>query len=96
MFKIPTKLRVLGHDYSIKKEKLEQEGWCMFGCADHSKKEITLNVTNCHSQDEETMIHEVIHVLSERTGAGMTERQVTALANGLFAVLKDNEKLLKT
>ena len=96
MFKIPTKLRIIGHVYRIKKEKLEQDGWCMFGLANHSEKTISLNTSNDHTQDEETMIHEVIHVLSERTGAGLNERQVTAISNGIYCVLKDNPRLLNT
>jgi hypothetical protein len=38
------------------------------------------------------LLHEVLHAVSEFTGAGLTERQVLALEHGLGGVARENPK----
>ena len=96
MFKIPTKLRVFGHTYSVTIGELDGEGANIYGICLHREKKIILSNKNTYSQNEATLLHEVIHVISDSFAAGLEEKQVQAIASGLYSVLKDNEKLLKT
>lgn len=45
--------------------------------------------------ERETLLHEVIHAVDESLSLQLTEHQVHALACGLYAVLRDNEPVLK-
>lgn len=89
------KIKILGYKYSVKRVKIPSEkGYCIYGKTHFQHHRIELNCGNCRGQDEETLIHEVFHVISVATGSNLSERQVTAMSQGLYAVLKDNKKLL--
>lgn len=55
------------------------------------KMEIYLNDDMPLEQKQETLLHEVIHSLSEGMGVGLKEEQVRALSAGLYCVLKENK-----
>lgn len=86
--KIPKKLKVAGHDYSINhphkfisKEELD-------GLTLHTPKEIYITGS---PEAEHTFWHEMIHCIDHTYNAGqLTEETVTRLAQGLYQVLKDN------
>lgn len=44
-------------------------------------------------QQEATLLHEIIHVLSDCYTLDLSEQAVAVLGEGLFQVLKDNYKL---
>jgi hypothetical protein len=43
------------------------------------------------SKVEETLLHEVMHAVSDSEDARLSERQVTLMAKGLYSVLKNNK-----
>lgn len=55
------------------------------------KREIHLLVG---SLTKSTLLHELIHVAEEMTGANLTEEQVVALERGLWNIFETNPKLL--
>jgi len=89
------KVRIFGRDYRVIKCPLKcGDHYTLFGDTNYQKHIIRLNKDNCLEQDRETLLHEVFHVLSTLTGSNLTEKQVVAMSNGVFSVLRDNKKLL--
>ena len=62
------------------------------GRSDHTKNKITLRAGMPHDLEGNTLIHEVIHMIADMNSlaVGSDEVAVSALANGLFAFLRDN------
>ena len=89
------KIRILGREYKVKRKNLKTEkNYTIFGETVYREHEIHLHKANCRWQDEETLFHEIFHIVSSLTGARLNERQVTAMATGIYSVLKDNKRLL--
>jgi hypothetical protein len=89
------KVRILGRMYRVKKCHLDwKDGWSLLGDINYQKHTIRINVDNCKEQCQEALLHEVLHAVSMLTGSNLSERQVLAMSNGLYSVLKDNKKLL--
>ena len=89
------KLHIMGIDYSVTVGNIKQEGWTCFGLADLANCHIVLNKVLSTGQKEESLLHEIVHIVSSRLGAGLSEKQVILVAAGLYAVLKDNPKCLR-
>jgi hypothetical protein len=47
------------------------------------------------STEQSTVLHEIIHVAEEMTGANLSESQVVALERGLWNIFSTNPKLLE-
>jgi hypothetical protein len=86
---LPTKLRILGHDVSIK----------LVGRPLHHARQAECDYENCVIRIAENMhnsikrvclLHEVIHLISDAQDLGLSEEQVTSLAQGLYQVIADN------
>ena len=61
----------------------------------HDECKIVLNKTICKQKLEQTFLHEIIHIISLDYELELEEDEVTRLANGLYAFLKDNFKEIK-
>ena len=46
-----------------------------------------------HELPRMTLLHELLHIVSDLNGLGLTERQVLGLETGLFGMFVDNDKL---
>lgn len=46
-------------------------------------------------EEQDTLLHEVIHIISHLMEIGLDEKQVTVLAHGLIGVFQDNEDFSK-
>ena len=55
---------------------------------------IRLSAVNEPSRQKETLIHELIHAISDAYDSELDERQVSTLSRGLYAAFVDNPKLL--
>lgn len=87
-------IKIIGHEYRVTKRHFKKENnYTLFGMTDYLKHEIWLNRKNCREQDSATLLHEIVHVVSTLTGSNLTERQVVAISNGIFAAMKDNKRL---
>lgn len=93
--KIPKKLKVGGHIYTVIegykfKEREDAHGQC-----DHTALEIRLTESDIggkfsRSKIECSFIHEVLHAVDNTyNNANLKEEDVTRLAEGLYQVLKD-------
>ena len=84
----------MGHNFTVRRRSFPEKGYITFGQTRAQKHLILLNNKNCRGQDKETLMHEIFHVVSNLTGSNLSEKQVTAMASGLYSVIKDNKKLL--
>ena len=46
-----------------------------------------------HELPRMTLLHELLHILSDLNGLGLSERQVLGLETGLYGMLKENKDL---
>lgn len=96
MFAIPNSVKIGWKRYDIRfAEERLNSGNELFGQIDYQTCKITLRERNTQEQNKCTLIHEVLHGVSEMYGLNMEEEQVERLANALYTFLVDNEKTVK-
>jgi len=88
--KIPKKLKIGGHIYTILQKKewdnsSNEDGYC-----DTTKNEICILSTIPQSQQEAVLIHEIFHALN----CALSHELLSSLSEQLYQTLKDN-KLIK-
>lgn len=64
------------------------------GRNDPDKQQIFVEDNQPLDTEQDTVLHEIIHILEAYMGIRMSESAVTKLATGLIAVMKDNPRLL--
>ena len=87
----PETIRILGKIYRVSRKVMKKS----FGQCDHGQLKITINPKQAKQQEQDTVLHEVIHAVEYGMQLEMEEEQVHSLASGLYAVLRDNPKLVK-
>ncbi len=96
MFTIPNYVKIGWKNYDVRyAEERLNSGNELFGQIDYQTCKITLREHNTQEQNECTLIHEILHGVSEMYGLNMEEEQVERLANALYTLLVDNERLSK-
>jgi hypothetical protein len=83
-------MRILGKNFAIVFEPVNELTSSFLGHCDPSKCEIILQKGLTVDTANETLLHEVIHAVADLLGIAINEQQVTALSSGLYAVLSDN------
>lgn len=81
---LPKSMKILGKTYRIKERTPTNP--TDLGYVEMRKQLITISPDQHPSQKEDTLLHEVIHVLSGEMGLGLTEKQTTGLAAGLYSI----------
>jgi len=85
---IKNRLKIGGHEYTVEFTEAENmDDSC--GETDRHKNRIRICETDPRSQQEETVLHEILHALN----SGLKEEVIDGLAVGLYQVLKDNDML---
>lgn len=69
----------------------DHDCWAMLRPA---ANEIAVDPTVAAERQGESLIHEIIEALNARLEIGLTHDRLTALAAGLYAVLRDNPALM--
>lgn len=93
--KIPEKIKIGNLTYKIN-DLTEDTEDDFFGRSYSFQQWIKLSPRLSQECKEETLFHEIIHLLLEQGGhkeASRDEKIVNLLANGLYQVLKDNQLL---
>jgi len=85
-------LSILGKPFTVTLDP-SLEG-CIGEC-DTFHQTIKVNPSLPEATLQDTLLHEVIHAVEEQLHLRMTEKQVFALAAGLFAVFRDNQEVLR-
>lgn len=87
---IPKKLKVLGHWYSVElTRKKQMNGLC--GSFNVGYKLIRITEEMPESITAETLLHEVIELIAAILELDMEHKQVSAMSEVLFQVLRDND-----
>ena len=87
-------IRILGKDYEVeycdlRKEKESSASSRGYVCT--GEQIIRIDNHNSKRQtQEETLLHEIIHALSDALGADLDEKQVNLMGAGLYQVINDN------
>ena len=65
----------------------------LIGTADFNKQLIRINKDHTEQTQEIAAVHELLHIISDAYGIGLTEEQIKILTHGIIALYKDNENL---
>jgi hypothetical protein len=87
----PTELWVLGRPVRIVYDASMKD----YGECDYDTRVLKIRAGLDHSEDRDTTLHELMHMLDHLGDTGMKERQVRVLATLLYATLVDNPTLIE-
>lgn len=87
----PTEVKVVGKRYAI--QYLDAIG--MQGDCNNQKQIIRIEKGNALEQEQDTVLHEILHAVDYAMQTKLKEAQVAALATGLLAVMKENPVLME-
>jgi len=94
--KIPEKIRVEGVTYKVFKLSDEEmaslydgEG-SVCGITVFTDCKILINNSYCREMQEQTFIHELMHIVDSRIDP-LTEEQIDTMARRMYSVFKDNK-----
>ena len=93
--KIPNKIKIGGHEYSVKITKVtdEAKGASNWGRSYHATQKIFIDKELSRTKQEETFVHEIVHCIESFMESNSKENHVTRFSNGLYQVLKENNLL---
>ena len=91
-FNVPRKIKIGGHEIKViyKNKIFEQKEEC-FGVADKENNVIYLAKGMEKTRKMEIILHESIHIMEGLYDFSLTEKEVTLLAVGLLALLRENK-----
>ena len=82
-------IKVAGTPYVIKyTPDIDKDG--LLGLANFNTREIFINNLYPKEQQEETLLHEIIHVVNYAYNVGLDEDAVDKLARGMYATIREN------
>jgi hypothetical protein len=88
--RLPTEFNILGHKILVGRVKTCWDNDDKLGQCDTELGIIRVKEGLLPSLEENIVLHEVIHMISEFADIPLDEDQVVALGNGLYQFLKDN------
>ena len=83
-------MKILGQNFKVDFVDRSVITGSTIGNVDATTQTITIAKDLPEEVQNATLLHEVFHVLSDSMAVGLTEEQVEALSNGLYAFLSDN------
>lgn len=92
--KLPKSVKIGAHTFKVIYRKMDNN----FGEMDDTTLTITIDNTMPQTQQEETLIHEILHAIRKLSGTELErerdeERVVQSVAHLLYQTLKDNRML---
>jgi Zn-dependent peptidase ImmA (M78 family) len=89
------KIKILGKEYNIIYfENVSNKNLEMvdnMGLSNMAKCEIHINKNLPEDQKNDTLLHEIIHMISDELCVKLKEDQITILATALYCIFKENE-----
>lgn len=87
-------IRLLSHDFRVIVESPTH--WSEGGMGRASLKDQTIRLNDILPNDtrHSTLLHEVIHLISDLTSVELSEVQVDVVAQGMFTLMKDNPQVV--
>ena len=90
----PSAVRIIGKTYGISYVNGKPLDDDDLGEFDPFKQRISVRESQPLEQEQDTVLHEVIHAISHEADINLQEKQVRPLATILLGILKDNERLV--
>ena len=90
-----TSLKILGHVVTITRVPASFILSSNIGESDSGQGTIKIVDGLEKSVYEATLLHETFHIIDKHLDLGLTEDQVSGLAQGLFQVLRDNPRFMR-
>lgn len=87
-------IRLFSHEIRVIVESPAHWSEGGMGRASLIDQTIRLNDALPNDTRHSTLLHEVIHLISDLTGVELSEVQVDAVTQGMFTLLKDNPELV--
>lgn len=90
--KIPKKIKIMGHKYKVKKDKkifIETNYGGGSACANALVIKVSPDVPE--SRQAEILLHEIIEMLKYSLQVQLEHKDLSALSEGLFSVIRDNK-----
>lgn len=87
--KLPKKIKVGRHSYSVKYMEEIEEGKLLGVCYLDDKR-IEVAMEKGQREAESTILHEMLHAISEEYDLNLSEKRVIQLEKGLFETLERN------
>lgn len=93
-----TTVKVGGFDVSIEDQTEQLQYLQVFASFQGSKMNIGLRTGDAPQMLAQSLLHEIIHAIESvyLEGDELSERQLSALAQGLFQVFRDNSEVMAT
>jgi hypothetical protein len=88
----PRQVRIIGKTYSILWTSGKPLDDGDLGELDPATQRMSIRVGQPLEQEQDTVLHEVIHAIDNELNLGLREAQVRSLATGVLAVMKDNPR----
>lgn len=88
---LPTKIKIIGKTYAV--ESVPEMDDC--GLCYDTKQLIKISEELPHELTQDTLLHEVMHAIDYQMHIGLKEREISAMASGITAVIKENPVLAK-
>lgn len=87
-------VRLLAHDFRVIVESPTH--WSSGGMGRACLMEQTIRLNNIMPNDvrHSTLLHEIVHLISDLTSIELSEIQTDVIAQGLFTFMKDNHQLV--
>lgn len=89
----PSPIRVLGKPYRL--EAVPSNGIAdgSYGSCEDGKQRICIAADLPPELEQDTVLHELLHAIDYAMQLKLSERQISALASGLMALISDNPDL---
>lgn len=87
---IPSQLKIGPYTWTVVRKRVRHRNKECYGSECEATQTIELHTKNTDDRNRETLMHEVLHAVSDIYAAGMDEGQVNTLAFGLTQLLRDN------
>jgi len=92
--KIPKKLNILGHTYTIEFRNREKDDTVFqTGACNLHYNKIVIDKHQCQQSKESTLIHEIIEAINYHQQLDLEHNKICLLETGIYQVLKDNNFL---
>jgi len=95
--RIPKEIKYAGHTYKVRQptiispKEAKKKRVSYFGQVNFQKQVIKLRSSEPQTQKEQSLMHELIHIVDHHNKGGLKEEQVEYLAKDLYAILKSNK-----
>lgn len=98
--KRPLRVKIVGKQHSVAYVPAGHPGLkdgtdALVGSIQHDKQEIYVEEGQPIEQEQDTLLHEILHGVERQMDLELEESAIRRLATGLLAVMKDNPSLVR-